>query len=231
MLFAKRLGIGVGRTLLNYPNHTRSLLEPEVVAPKETGIKRKGKDPILMNVVGLESFAVENTQPLRRSSRPPNTTKEIIRHDKRKIVALSTFFKKKRSSTSRRPSTITTVSQGESSTVIMTGIPSSSLDHSVAITETPTNTVEFKVGDRVNLFDIHDDVIVAIAKIVSIPGSGQLHNRMQPEGFYKVVVEEVVVGECSLIVPNKDDDPEQLYVRDVEGTMTAWQHDRFAYMK
>ena len=49
------------------------------------------------------------------------------------------------------------------------GIPSSSLDHSVASTETPANGVEFKVGDRVNLLDINDDVIVAIARIISIP--------------------------------------------------------------
>ena len=113
----------------------------------------------------------------------------------------------------------------------MTGISSISLNHSVAITETPANQVEFKVGDRVNLLDIHDDVIVAIAIIISIPGSGELHNKMQPEGFYKVVVEQVVVGESSLMVPNKDDDPEQLYVQYVEGTMTVWQHDRIAHMK
>ena len=54
---------------------------------------------------------------------------------------------------------------------------------------------------------------------------------MQSEGFYKVVVEKVVVGKSPLMVPNKDDDSEQLYVRDVEGTMTTWQHDRIAHMK
>jgi hypothetical protein len=32
----------------------------------------------------------------------------------------------------------------------------------------------------VNLLDIHDDVIVAIAKIILIPWSRQLHNKMQP---------------------------------------------------
>ena len=51
----------------------------------------------------------------------------------------------------------------------MTGIPSSSPNHSVAITETLANQVEFKVGDRVNLLDINDDVIVAIAILISIP--------------------------------------------------------------
>ena len=215
----------------NDDDDTISLLEPEVVTPKETGTKRKRKISIHMNVVGLESFAVENTQPLRRSSRPPKATEEVIGLGKGKAVALSTIVKKKCSSTTRRPSAITTASQGEPTTVFMTGIPSSSLYHSVASTETPANGVEFKVGDRVNLLDINDDVIVAIARIISIPGSGQLHNRMQPEGFYKVVVEHVVVGEYPLMVPNKDDDLEQLYVRDVEGTMTTWRHDRIAYMK
>jgi hypothetical protein len=81
----------------------------------------------------------------------------------------------------------------------MTGIPSNLLDHSVVITKTPAS--------RVNLLDIHDDVIMANGIIISIPGFGQLHNKMQPEGFHKVVVEEVVVGESPHMVPNKDDDP------------------------
>jgi hypothetical protein len=164
---------------------TISLLEPEVVVPKETWTKRMRKDPVHMNVVGLESFAVENTQPLRHSSRPPKATKEVIGRDKEKTVALNTFLKKKHSSTSRRPSAITTVSEGKPTTVIMTRISSSSLDHSVAITFTLENQVEFKVGDRVDLFNIHDNVIVVIARIISIPRSGQLHNRMQPKRFYK----------------------------------------------
>ena len=112
----------------------------------------------------------------------------------------------------------------------MTEIPSSSLHHSVTVSETPANRVEYKVGDRVNLHDIHNDVIVAIARIILIPGSGHLHNMMQSEEFYKVVVEEVVVGESHLMIPNKDDDPEQLYVRDVEGTVIAWRHDNIAHI-
>ena len=74
----------------------------------------------------------------------------------------------------------------------MTEIPSSSLHHSVTVSETPANRVDYKVGDRVNLHDIHNDVIVTIARIILIPGSGHLHNMMQSEEFYKVVVEEVV---------------------------------------
>ena len=184
-----------------------------------------------MNVHELVNIAVENTQSLKRSSIPPKATEEVIGLDKGKAVALSAFSKKKRSSTTRRPSTITTASQAVPTTVFMTGIPSISLDHSVTITKTPANRVEFKVGDCVNLLDIDNDIIVAIAIIMSIPGSGHLHNRMQPEGFYKVAVEQVVVEESPLMVPNKDDDPEQLYVRDVEGIMSAWRHDRIAHMK
>ena len=78
-------------------------------------------------------------------------------------MALSTFSKNNRSNTIRRLSTINTASQAVPTTVSRTGIPSSSLDHSVAITKTSTNRVEFEVGDRVNLLDIDDDVIVAIA--------------------------------------------------------------------
>ena len=44
------------------------LLELEVVNPKKTRTKRKRKYPVFINVVGFESFAVENT---RRSSRLP----------------------------------------------------------------------------------------------------------------------------------------------------------------
>ena len=90
----------------------------------------------------------------------------------------------------------------------MTGIPSSSFGHSVAITETPANRVDFEVGDHVNLLDINDNVIVVIARIISIPRSRQSHIRMQPEGFYKVAIEQVVVGGSPLMVPNKDDDRE-----------------------
>jgi hypothetical protein len=60
--------------------------------------------------VGLECFAVKNTQSLRSFSRPFKKTEKIIRRDKRKTMALSIFFKKKRLNTLRRPLTITTIS-------------------------------------------------------------------------------------------------------------------------
>lgn len=56
------------------------MVEPVFVAPKEIWTKRKTKYPILMNVVGLKSFTVENTQLLRRFSRPPRASEEDIGH-------------------------------------------------------------------------------------------------------------------------------------------------------
>ena len=96
--------------------------------------------------------------------------------------------------------------------VIMTEIPNNSSDHSVASTQTTTNRIESKVDDRMNLLDIHKDITVAIAKIILLPGSEQLHNRMQLEGFYKVAVEKVIVEESPLMISNKDDDPERLII-------------------
>ena len=69
----------------------------------------------------------------------------------------------------------------------MTGIPSSSLDHSIAIINKSANRIVFEIGDRVNSLDIHHDVMVAIAIIISIPKSGKLHNIMEPKGFFKVI--------------------------------------------
>ena len=95
-------------------------------------------------------------------------------------MILSTFSKKKTFELIKETINKNYGFTGEPTTAIMTGIPSSLFDHSVAITETPANRVEFKVGDCVNLLDIYDDVIVAIAIIISVPKSRQLHNRMQP---------------------------------------------------
>ena len=65
------------------------------------------------------------------------------------------------------------------------------------------NRVDFKVGNRVNLLVIHDDVIVAIAKIISNPGSGQLHNMMQPEEFLKSLYSRLLLENLLLWYPTK----------------------------
>ena len=49
--------------------------------------------------------------------------------------------------------------------------------------------------------------MVAIAKISSIAAIPELHNRLQPKGFYKVSVEEVIVDEAPLMITNVNDDP------------------------
>ena len=67
-----------------------------------------------------------------------------------------------------RPSSITMASQRDLTTTIMTAILCNSPAYNIAIIETPSNRVEFKVGDCVNLLHIHNDVIIAIAKIISI---------------------------------------------------------------
>ena len=57
--------------------------------------KKKMKYPILMNVMILESFVVKNTQPLRRSSRPPKATEEVIGLDKKNSGIEYIFQEKK----------------------------------------------------------------------------------------------------------------------------------------
>ena len=67
--------------------------------------------------------------------------------------------------------------------------------------------------------------------ISSIATSGQLHNWLQPNGYYKVSIQEALVDEAPLIITNMDDDPPQLVVRDAVGTMTAWKWDRIQSMQ
>lgn len=88
----------------------------------------------------------------------------------------------------------------------------------------------FQLGEKVSLLHIIDDIVVAIATISSTTNAGQLHNRLQPHGYYKVSIKDVVVGEASLMITNTDDDPPQLLVQDAIGTMTAWRWDRIRRM-
>ena len=61
---------------------------------------------------------------------------------------------------------------------------------------------------------------------ISSTSSIVLHNRLQPQGFYKVSIEHAIVGDAPLMLPNTDDNPPQLLVQDAIMTMTAWQCDR-----
>ena len=83
------------------------------------------------------------------------------------------------------------------------------------------------MGERVGLLHSKENIMVAIAKISSIAAIAELHKiRLQPEGFYKVSIEKVIVDEGPLMITNVNDDLPQLFVRDSLGTMTAWKCDR-----
>ena len=74
------------------------------------------------------------------------------------------------------------------------------------------------------------DTMVATAIISYTAAVGQLHNRHQPKGYYKVSIQEAIVDDAPLMITNADDDPPQLLVRDGIGTMTAWKWDRIRSM-
>ena len=94
------------------------------------------------------------------------------------------------------------------------------------VLETQRTIHGFEVGERVELLHSMENIMVAIAKISSIAAIGELYNRLQPEGFYKVSIEEIIVDEAPLMITNVNDDPPQLFVRDVLRTMTAWKRNR-----
>ena len=70
------------------------------------------------------------------------------------------------------------------------------------------------------------DIEVAVATISSTTSSSVLHNRLQPLGYYKVSIEDAIVGDAPLMLPDTNDDPPQLLVYDAIRSMTAWRCDR-----
>ena len=70
------------------------------------------------------------------------------------------------------------------------------------------------------------DIEVVVATISSTTSSSVLHNQLQPLGYYKVSIEDAIVGNAPLMLPNTDDDPPQLLVYDAIRSMTAWRCDR-----
>ena len=61
-----------------------------------------------------------------------------------------------------------------------------------------------------------------MATISSTTSSILLYNRIQPHGYYKVSIEDAIVGDAPLMLLNTDDDSSQLLVQDAIRTMTAW---------
>ena len=104
------------------------------------------------------------------------------------------------------------------------------VDQSITILETQRTKRGFQVGERVGLLHHIHDTKVASAIILSTAAESQLHNRQQPEGYYKVSIQEAIVDDAPLIITNTDDDPPQLLVQDAIGTMTAWKWDRIQRM-
>ena len=99
------------------------------------------------------------------------------------------------------------------------------VDQSITILETQRTKRGFQVGERVGLLHHIHDTTVARAIISSTTADAQLHNRRQPEGYYKVFIQKAIVEDASLMITNTDDDPPQLLVRDAIGTITAWKWD------
>ena len=61
-------------------------------------------------------------------------------------------------------------------------------DPTITIPETQETVHGFELDEQVQLFHPIKDTIVAIAKISSIATSSQLHNWLQPNGYYKVSI-------------------------------------------
>ena len=59
-------------------------------------------------------------------------------------------------------------------------------DPTITIPETHEIVYGFELDKQVRLLHPVQDIVVATAKISSIATSGQLHNRLQPNGYYKV---------------------------------------------
>ena len=104
-------------------------------------------------------------------------------------------------------------------------------DPIITIPETQEAMHGFELDEQVRLLHPIKDIVVAIAKISSIATSGQLHNRLQPNGYYKVSIQKALVDEAPLMITNMDDDSPQVVVQDAVGIMTAWKWDRIQSMQ
>ena len=99
-------------------------------------------------------------------------------------------------------------------------------DTSIILETQEADISGFEVGEKVKLLHVVHNIEVAVATISSTTSSTVLHNRLQPQGFYKVSIEHAIVGDAPLMLPNTDDDPPQLLVQDAIMSMTAWRCDR-----
>ena len=61
-------------------------------------------------------------------------------------------------------------------------------DPTITIPKTPETVHGFELNEQIRLLHPINDTVVAIAKVSSIATFGQLHNRLQPHGYYKVSI-------------------------------------------
>ena len=91
-----------------------------------------------------------------------------------------------------------TVSQGS------LGQKDTEFDPTITIPKTQEIVHRFEPDEQVRLLHPIKDTVVAIAKISSIATFGQLHNQLQPNGYYKVSIQEAFVDEAPLMITNMD---------------------------
>ena len=94
---------------------------------------------------------------------------------------------------------------------------------SIILETQETDISRFELDEKVKLLHAVHDIEMAVATISSTTSSTILYNRLQPLDYYKVSIEDAIVGDAPLMLPNTDDDPPQLLVQDAIRTMTTWQ--------
>ena len=80
-------------------------------------------------------------------------------------------------------------------------------DTSIILETQEADISGFEVGEKVKLLHAVHKIEVAVATISSTTSSNVLHNRLQPHGYYKVSIEDAIIGDAPLMLPNTDDDP------------------------
>ena len=71
------------------------------------------------------------------------------------------------------------------------------IDNTSIILETQeANICGFELGEKVKQLHAVHNIEVAVATISSMTSSSILHNRLQPHGYYKVSIEDAIVGDA-----------------------------------
>ncbi len=88
---------------------------------------------------------------------------------------------------------------------------------------------KFDKGVKVLLLDgANVKWIVATRKIIGLLGADFYYGKPIFEKYYLVGVEEALDGKVLLFVKNEADDPLQLHLKDVVGTIILWDREYIA---